>query len=143
MSVGELVGESVDVGVGVSVGVFVGVSVGVLVGVFAEVTELVMILVLSVTAPTRAKARPSNRALGSKVMEPWAIMIPLKAEETPRVQSLPTCQKTLEAWAPLIRMTWLLVDVVMAVPTWKIKTAVGSPWASRVRVVDIPSALDI
>src|ERR1035438_2982580 len=46
---------------------------------------------------------------------------------------------TLDAWAPLMRST-LLADAVMSVDAaLKMKTAFGSPWASRVSVPVIPN----
>jgi hypothetical protein len=53
-------------------------------------------------------------------MEEKARMFPEKEEPVPRVAELPTCQKTLAGWAPLIRATVLPVAVVSAVPIWKI-----------------------
>jgi hypothetical protein len=68
-----------------------------------------------------------------------ARMVPLKVEPVPSVAELPTCQKTLQAWAPLIRFT-LLPDAVTSVePAWKMKTAFGLPCASSVRVPVSPS----
>ena len=52
---------------------------------------------------------------------------------------LPTGQKTLAAFAPLMSFT-LLADAMMSVDAaWKMKTAAGLPWASRVRVPVIPN----
>ena len=46
----------------------------------------------------------------------------------PIVAELPTCQKTLEAWAPFARITLPTVAVVTRVdPIWKIQTAFASP----------------
>ena len=59
-------------------------------------------------------------------------MIPWKAELAPNVALLPTCQKTLEACAPLIKTTWLLTAVVRDDPILKIKTELGFPWPSNV-----------
>ena len=60
-------------------------------------------------------------------------MLPTKVEFVPRVAELPTCQKTLQAWAPLVRTTELAESVVSVEEgAWKIKTAFGSPCASRV-----------
>src|SRR3979490_620118 len=60
-------------------------------------------------------------------------MLPLKPTLVPRVEEDPIAQNTLEALAPLIRRTWALLLTVRADPTWKIQTALASPWASRVR----------
>ena len=60
-------------------------------------------------------------------------MFPLKVESVPSVAELPICQKTLHAWAPPMRVTLLPDSVVSVEPTWKTKTALGSPWASSVK----------
>jgi hypothetical protein len=61
-----------------------------------------------------------------------ARMVPAKRECVPRVAELPTCQNTLQAWAPLVRRTLLAESVMRVEGTWKMKTAFGSPCASRV-----------
>ena len=63
-----------------------------------------------------------------------AMIVPLKAEAVPNVAEVPTCQKTLHAWAPLITLTLLAEAVVRAEAVWKMKTASGSFWPSSVRV---------
>ena len=63
-----------------------------------------------------------------------ARMVPMKVELTPRVAELPTCQKTLQGWALLMSNTRLSGAVMSVDPAWKIHTALGSPWASRVSV---------
>jgi hypothetical protein len=56
----------------------------------------------------------------------------LKLEAVPRVAELPTCQNTLQAWAPLVKMM-LLADAVISVDaTWNTNTDAGLPWPSRV-----------
>ena len=59
-------------------------------------------------------------------------MLPTKTEPVPSVAELPTCQKTLHGWAPLMRFTWLADAVISVEAAWKMKTALGSPWASSV-----------
>ena len=103
------------------------------VGVGAH-TGLVTVLESSVTAPFRANRRPCTVALVFAVIEVKARMVPMKVEPTPSVAELPTCQKTLQGWAPLMSITLLLGAVIKVDPAWKIQTAFGSPWASRVRV---------
>jgi hypothetical protein len=44
-------------------------------------------------------------------------------ELVPRVAELPICQKTLQAWAPLMRTTLLLAAVVRVDAALMIKTA--------------------
>jgi hypothetical protein len=129
----------VPVGVGVGVGVVpvpvpVGVGVGVGVGGGGMVAQVgaVIVSVSRVTAPLRASARPSMVSLVSTEIDVRARMVPVKAEFVPRVAELPTCQNTLQAWAPLVRMTLLAESVMSVEGAWKMKTAFGSPPASRV-----------
>jgi hypothetical protein len=92
---------------------------------------LVMTLSSSVTAPFRASARPSiSVAPVFIVIDASARMFPLKDVFVPNVAELPICQKTLHAWAPFLSSTRLLDAVVSVDPTWKMKTALGSPCAS-------------
>ena len=63
------------------------------------------LLPLKVTAPVCASARPSMVELAFIVMEAYAIMVPLKSEDVPRVAELPTCQKMFLACAPPVKMT--------------------------------------
>ena len=66
-------------------------------------------------------------------------MLPARVENVPSVAELRTCQKTFDACAPPVKST-LLPDAVMSVePIWKMKTALGLPWALRVSVPVIPS----
>src|SRR3989442_12369017 len=65
-----------------------------------------MILESSVTAPVRANSRPSTAAPVVTVMEANARMFPLNTEPVPSVAELPTCQKTLAALAPPLRIPW-------------------------------------
>jgi hypothetical protein len=64
----------------------------------------------------------------------------MKSESTPRVAELPTCQYTLQACAPLVNTMELPVDVVTVDAAWKMKTAVGSPCASNVKVPEFKKA---
>ena len=93
-----------------------------------------IVFVSSVTAPFRASTRPSTVAPVVTVMLVSARIVPRKLEPVPSVAELPTCQKTLQAWAPLIRFTWLADAVVSVEPAWKTKTAFGSPPALSVSV---------
>src|ERR1700759_3117107 len=61
-----------------------------------------------------------------------ARIVPWKVVPELSVAELPTCQKTLQAWAPLVRRTAVPVSVPREEPAWKMKTAFGSPCASRV-----------
>jgi hypothetical protein len=129
-----LVGLGVGVGL-VLVGLGVGVGlvvVGVGVGVGLVQAGTVMTSSSRVTAPLRASARPMMLSPVVTEIEVRASMLPWKAECVPSVAELPTCQKTLQAWAPLVRMTELAESVTSVEPTWKMKTASGLPCASSV-----------
>lgn len=137
-------GAGVEVGVvGVEVGVVVGVEVTgveVGVGVGAGVTTaaaqvcLAMVLVSNVTAPLRARIEPLTEAPVVTVTDVKARIFPAKLELVPSVADEPTCQKTLQAWAPLVRVILLPDAVVRADPTWKTKTAFGLFCPSNVNV---------
>lgn len=96
-------------------------------------------MVSRLTWPLRASARPSMVVPVATVIEVRARMLPTKVELVPSVAELPTCQKTLQAWAPPMRLTWLPDPVMRVEAIWKMKTALGSPWASRVSVPVFPS----
>src|SRR5438309_10185664 len=103
----------------------------------------VMVLLANETAPFCANARPSNVAPASNVIDVYASTLPLMIESPPKVAELPTCQKTWQAVAPPLRIT-LRATVVMNVDgIWKMKTALGSPCASRVRSPDVISSEDV
>src|SRR5579864_129234 len=87
----------------------------------------VMTSVSNVTAPFRASALPSRSTPVVIVIEVSARMFPLKTELVPKVAELPTCQKTLQALAPLVRTTWLPLPVVSVDAIWKMNTASGFP----------------
>jgi hypothetical protein len=70
--------------------------------------------VSSVTAPFLASARPSIATPVVTVIEVKARIDPANVEFVPRVAELPTCQKTLQDWAPFISNT-LLPDAVVSV----------------------------
>jgi hypothetical protein len=71
--------------------------------------------VSNVTAPVRAKALPFNTAPVVSVMDARAIMVPLMLVCVPSVAELPTCQNTLEAWAPPINLIMLFSAAVISV----------------------------
>ncbi len=86
----------------------------------------------SVTAPLRARARPCTVTPLFTVIEVKAITLPTKTEPVPRVAELPTCQNTLQAWAPLISDTVLDEAVMRVESVWKMNTDFGLPPPSRV-----------
>src|SRR5580765_3248255 len=104
---------------------------------------IVIVLESSVTAAVRANSRPSTEAPVVTVMEAKASMFPLKTEVVPRVAELPTCQKTLAALAPPLRITWRPKVVVSVDAIWKMKTALGSPCASSVRSPEEISSVEV
>ena len=61
-----------------------------------------------------------------------AITVPTNVEPVPKVAEEPTCQNTLQAWAPLTSATLVPEPLISVEPIWKMKTAFGSPWASSV-----------
>jgi hypothetical protein len=147
VAVGVLVLVAVGVLVLVAVGVLVLVVVGVLVLVVVGVLVLVavgvgcataqpagIVLESIVTAPFRAKARPDKLALVFMVMLVSARILPRNVVVVSSVAELPTCQNTLQAFAPLIMTTDELGAVMSVLPIWKTKTALGSPCASSVRI---------
>src|SRR5580765_5576457 len=88
---------------------------------------IVMVLESRVIAAVRANSRPSTDAPVVTVMEAKARMFPANTEVVPRVAELPTCQKTLAALAPPLRITWRPEVVVSVDAIWKMKTAFASP----------------
>jgi hypothetical protein len=125
VAVGDGVGL-VPVGVGVGV-VGVGVGVGV-----AQAGTLI-VSSSSVTAALRARARPVMVAPFCTVMELRARMVPTKTEDVWMVAELPTCQKTLQAWAPFSRTTELPTSASsVEAGAWKIQTESGLFCPSRV-----------
>jgi hypothetical protein len=97
------------------------------------------VFVSSVTAPVRARSRPSTVAPVVAVMLSWAMTVPTIVEVVPSVAEDPTCQNTLHAVAFPTSWTTLALAVVKAEPTWKMKTALGSPPPSSVSVPVMPN----
>jgi hypothetical protein len=95
-----------------------------------------MTSVSNVTAPFCANALPCRFTPVVIVIDVNARMFPLNVEYVPRVAELPTCQKMLQAEAPLARITWLPLPVVSVDPIWKMNTAAEFPLASRVSFPD-------
>ena len=70
----------------------------------------------SVTAPVCPSARPDMIASVVRVMLASARIFPTNVVPVPSVAELPTCQKTLQFCAPLIRTTDALLAVVRVLP---------------------------
>ena len=96
-------------------------------------------LVSIVTAATLASALPSSSAPVVRVIDAYAMIVPLTTLLVPSVAELPTAQKIFCGRAPLTS-TMLAPDAVVSVEAiWKMKTALASPCASRVKVPVIAS----
>jgi hypothetical protein len=91
-------------------------------------------LVSIVTAPFRARALPDTLVPVCSAMLVSASMLPTNTVSVPSVAELPICQKARQSWPPLMKTTDALLAVVSLLPIWKMKTALGSPWASRTSV---------
>jgi len=87
-----------------------------------------------VTAPVEANALPEIVAPVVRVMLALAKIFPTNVVPTPSVAELPTCQNTLQFWAPLISSTVELLAVVKVLAILKTQTAPRLPPASRVTV---------
>ena len=114
------------------------VEVVVEVEVEEEVDAVVVVVVMAhagrvielesrVTAPLRASRRPTTDAPVLAVTEVRARTEPTNTERVPRVAELPTCQNTLQACAPFVSATALVVPVTRVLPARKMNTASGSP----------------
>ena len=57
-------------------------------------------------------------------------MVPTKMVPAPSVAELPIFQNTVQAFAPLMRMTPLFAAVVSVESVCRMNTACGSPWPS-------------
>ena len=101
--------------------------------------DRVTVSLINVTAPLRARSLPFTVTPSFTEIDVEARMLPWNAVLVPSVAELPTCQKTLHAWAPLTRRTSLSVAVMSVDGIWKMNTARGSPCASSVRRPVSPS----
>src|SRR5665213_3509285 len=140
---GAPLGITPVVAVAVAVGdVVVAVTAGaVVVGVAAVVQAgTVMVLSSRVPPPLRARIRPCTVAPVCTVVEVRAMTVPTNVEFVPSVAELVTCQKTLHGCAPPMSATLLLDPVINVDAAWKMNTALGSPFPSRVTVPDRPIA---
>jgi hypothetical protein len=135
--VGPAVAVAVPVGPAVVLAVPVGLALvgdadGLLPVLGGQAAGTLMVSSLRVTSPFRASARPSMVTAPGIVIEVRARMVPWKGVPVLSVAELPTCQKTLQAWAPLVRRIVVPVSVPRVEPAWNMKTAFGSPCASRI-----------
>ena len=109
-------GTVVVVLVVVVAGTVVVVLVVVVVAVDAKHVGVVTTLESKLTCPLRASSRPDTVAPVWAVIEVRAITVPSKDVLVARVAELPTCQKTLQACAPLIKLTELEGAVISVEP---------------------------
>ncbi|HVA42764.1 MAG TPA: hypothetical protein VNF50_04720 [Acidimicrobiales bacterium] len=82
----------------------------VVVGEEAAHLGVVMLSCISVTAPapdacSPARRRPSTVTLSAREILAEARIVPPNVEPEPKVEELPTCQKTLQDCVPFIRLT--------------------------------------
>src|ERR1700729_4055713 len=89
------------------------------IGVSGQAGGTVMVSSSRVTAPFLARARPLMVSPVVTVIEARARMLPRNVEPVPSVAELPTCQKTLQAWAPLMGTMVVAESVVSVLPIWK------------------------
>ena len=90
-------------------------------------SALPKVLVSRVTAPLRARTRPSIDAPVVTVIDVSARMLPVNAVPVPSVADEPTCQKTLLAWTPPVRTTEVFEPVMRVLPAWKMNTEPAGP----------------
>jgi hypothetical protein len=100
----------VDVGAGAGIAVALGATVnGGRVGGITKGADTHAVLrnlsLISVTLPFLASALPYTVTLSARVMEVKAMIVPTNVEPVPRAAELPICQKTLQGFAPLTRLT--------------------------------------
>ena len=108
-------------------------------GVTAHV-GVTKVFVSRVTAPLAASTRPCTVAAVPTVTDVFARTLPTNSEPVPSVAELPTCQKTLHSWAPLMTLTVLFEAVMSDESVWKMKTELGSPAPSSTNGPDSASA---
>jgi hypothetical protein len=96
-------------------------------GATVHVGGVVMVLASSVTAPFRTRTRPWTVAPVFSVAEVSAMMVPTKVLAELSVAELPTCQNTLQAWAPFSSCTTLFDATTRSDDAWKMKTEFGLP----------------
>ena len=99
--------------------------------------QMATVLEASVTAPLRARARPLKVVPVFMVMLESARMLPTNVVPVPSVAELPICQKTCggRVWLPALMTATDDPDAVVSVePVWKMNSASGLPWKSRVNV---------
>jgi hypothetical protein len=94
-----------------------------------------------VTAPDKAYNPPELDTALSRVIEVKARMLPTKIVAEPSVADDPITQNTPHGCAPFMRMTCEAVAVVRVDPIWKMNTAFGFPWPSRVNMPVMPAEL--
>jgi hypothetical protein len=105
----------------------------------AEHVETETLLESNVTAPFCASALPARLASVVSVMLVSARILPIKSVPVPRVAELPTCQKTLHCWPPLIISTLASLAVIRVLAILNTQTELALPSALRVSVPVSPA----
>lgn len=100
--------------------------------VTAAQLSFVIVFESSVTPPVRATSEPFTCAPVVAEIAIPAMMCPTNVEEVPSVAEVPTSQKTLQAWVPLVSVTVLPLAVLKSEAVSKINTAFGFPPPLRV-----------
>src|SRR3954462_12833113 len=93
-----------------------------------------LLLVPRLTAPFRARARPTIVALSTSEIVVRATMLPRNVVPVPRVAELPTCHHTFFAWAPPLSAIFAFVPVVSVDPIWNTHTPLAGPASVTVPV---------
>jgi len=73
---------------------------------------VLIVVLMSLTSPFRASSRPVTSVSSPVSMSVSAITVPTIVESLPSVAELPTCQNTLQALAPFIKLTTLPEPVI-------------------------------
>lgn len=105
---------------------------GGVVGIAVDAVGVMMVAAVMVTAAFLAKARPFTTDDAPIVIAVCARMVPSNEVFAESVAELPICQKTLCACVPLTSKTKAPKAVLSVVAAWKMNTAFGRFWPSRV-----------
>ena len=97
-----------------------------------QLDEAVMVFVSRVTAPARARRRPSTVAAVFAVIDCRAMTVPWNCASVPSVAELPTCQKTLQEFAPPVMTIDVAEPMIRVDAAWNTHTERALP--SRVRM---------
>jgi hypothetical protein len=145
LMLGLILGLILGVILGLILGLVVGLILGLVVGLMlmvglveAHPVGALIVSSMRLTPPVLASSRPLMVAVESTEIDAEARMLPANSDPVSIVAELPTCQKTSQAVAPLMRLKSVAMTepAVSAEGTWKTKT--GSVWFSPLRVIRPP-----